>query len=89
MSAGAESSSVTVIPCVPGISVLLQPRMSSGSALQVFLRPPTSDQIIIFWPCGPTSSMSMSSGPVWRKSLMRTVSLLIVEPMPDTLSVDG
>jgi hypothetical protein len=51
--------------------------------------PPASDQIFAFWPPGPTSSMSMSSGHVCETPLNVTLTSVIVPLEPETTQVDG
>ena len=59
----------------------LTPTMSS--------EPPASDQSFAFWPPGPTSSMSMSSGHVCETPLKVTLRSVIVPEEPETTQVDG
>jgi hypothetical protein len=51
--------------------------------------PPASDQTFAFWPPGPTSRMSMSSGHVWVAPLIVRLRSLIVPDEPETTQVDG
>ena len=51
--------------------------------------PPASDQIFAFWPPGPTSNMSMSSGQVCEAPVNVTFRSLIVPLEPETTQVDG
>src|SRR2546423_5478534 len=51
--------------------------------------PPTSDQMSIFAPVGPTSSMSTSAALVWLKPVIVTVRLVILFGELVTLMIDG
>ena len=51
--------------------------------------PPASDQTFAFWPPGPTSNMSMSSGHVCEAPVNVTFRSLIVPQEPETTQVDG
>jgi hypothetical protein len=62
-------------------STTLTPTMSS--------EPPASDQTFAFWPPGPTSRMSMSSGHVCEAPLIVMFTSVIVPLEPETTQVDG
>jgi hypothetical protein len=51
--------------------------------------PPASDHTFAFWPPGPTSRMSMSSGQVWLAPLIVMFRSVIVPEEPETTQVDG
>ena len=51
--------------------------------------PPASDQTFAFWPPGPTSRMSMSSGQVCEAPLIVMFRSVIVPEEPETTQVDG
>ena len=50
---------------------------------------PASDQTLAFWPPGPTSRMSMSSGQVCEAPLIAMFRSVIVPEEPETTQVDG
>jgi hypothetical protein len=73
--AGAGAGKVSPAPVFVGLNVPLANGPASGrevaaasSSVNVTfdaaVEPPTSDMIIAFWPPGPTSKMSMSSGKI-------------------------
>src|SRR5262245_18739702 len=51
--------------------------------------PPASDQTFAFWPPGPTSSMSMSSGHVFEAPTMTRLTSVIDALEPLTMQGDG
>jgi hypothetical protein len=51
--------------------------------------PPASDQTFAFWPPGPTSRMSMSSGQVCETPFSVMLTSVIVPLEPETTQVDG
>jgi hypothetical protein len=51
--------------------------------------PPASDQILAFWPPGPTSRMSMSSSQVCEAPMIVTFRSVIVPEEPETTQFDG
>lgn len=51
--------------------------------------PPTSDKMIAFWPPGPTSSMSTSSGKVWLRLFSVTDTLATVPITPEIEMLEG
>jgi hypothetical protein len=55
----------------------------------VTVEPPASDMTIAFWPPGPTSSMSMSSGNVCEIPLMLRFTSVIDAPRPESVQFDG
>src|SRR5262245_31287674 len=65
--------------------VSLKTRFTTGDAVW----PPTSDMSTTFWPPGPTSSMSMSTGTWWDSPLMLTSTRPTLKFWPVTLIVAG
>ena len=51
--------------------------------------PPASDMTSASWPCGLTSSMSMSSGHEWLSPFRTRFTSVIVPERPEIEQVDG
>ena len=98
--AGAGAGNVSAPPAFVGLNVPLTSGPESGRLLAAASsnvkvtplaaeKPPTSDMMMAFWPPGPTSNMSMSSGEAWLKLLSVTVTFVINPGCPDTAMFDG
>src|SRR6188474_624000 len=80
---------------LPDASCVLSPSELAASSSKTKLTPempvvpPTSDKRMIFWPVGPTSNRSRSSGRACVRPNKETLTSVTFPDMPDTLMFDG
>ncbi len=98
--AGAGAGKVSPVPKFVGLYVPEVISVESGSVeaaassntrstFTMALLPPASDMMIRFWPAGPTSRMSMSSGKVWFMPYSLTLTSVSDSGRPETTMLDG
>src|SRR5215212_282442 len=98
--AGAGEGNVSPLPMFVGLKSPVTSCVLSASELAASssntklmplmpLVPPTSDKRIIFWPAGPTSKMSRSSGRGCVRPNKETLTSVTVPDMPATVMFDG